>query len=176
MNDLSKAELIELKARESVIQDKEGYVFDEDYKEPEKKKGNIENSITYIVEKNRKRRKKMNSRLLSWGEWINGGRQLSNGATFEGIGGDGDFDGYDHCILTDFDSLMISIEAIVMSLNPDENKFIHDEYEIIAGDRIQAWCDESGLSATRYRTKKSAIILKLSIKLEVETANKRVHS
>lgn len=132
----------------------------------EKKARKARSVIKRIIDDKQKRRDVMHNRLESWGKWKQPLKSRSYATSANTDDNDTDYVGHDHCILSDFDSLMITVDMAVMNLNPIDNKLIKYEYKL--GGGAKKWAREFEKSEARYRSRKSELLLYLSYKVKPE--------
>jgi hypothetical protein len=122
----------------------------------------IKRKIKAIFNQDQAKRNRMNSMLGSWGEWARSGKGIEYSGSGIYLGeNDDDYEGYDHSLLSDFDSLMIQVEMAVYSLQRIDGYLIELEYSLLYKGRAQMWAVKYGRTQSRYRSRKSELLLKL---------------
>ena len=101
-----------------------------------------------VAAKNKVRRSMVHDRLSSWGEW----RVKSNIKTPTKTYNPDDevmAEGYDHALLTDFDSAMIVIDTAISKLNKIDRVMLELEYSREYKDPLKQWNNEMKASRSQ---------------------------
>lgn len=137
------------------------------------RKEEVKKAIRRIVDDKAKRREIMDKRLLSWGQWAEAGKSSNYATTSPLSDNDGDYEGYDHCLLSDFDSLMIQVDQAVMNLNPIDSTLITYEYKCLYENGAKRWETKYEKTPGRYRRRKSELLLYLSYKITPKRSDEK---
>lgn len=95
--------------------------------------------------------------LSSWGAWKVPDASIRSSA--EILDDEVLAEGHDHCLLTDFDSLMIQVDTAVDNLNPAERELIIARYGCTVDCPRTWWCMKYELTERTYRrTHKTSLL------------------
>lgn len=123
-------------------------------------------SLTSKYRKRLRKRQKADNLLHSWGAWKTD--PVSARSPFQTIiEGEVYAEGHDHCLLTDFDSLMIEVDHAIEGLNKIDKRLIECQYLNEVSDPVLYWCHEFGREAKTFANRKSELLLKIAIKLKL---------
>jgi hypothetical protein len=136
-----------------------------EFAKPKKRKP-IPRRLRAIIDKQQRGRLRMDGRLKAWAIKLESG---AGDNTFSGRMDFGensaDYEGHDHCLLTDFDSLMLQVDLAVMDLQAIDKDIITQEYITMPLDRVNLWAKKWQRRKSRYYKRKSELLSYLDKKI-----------
>ncbi len=121
-------------------------------------------SYVFIAKKLNRKKQRVKSLLESWGAWSRSEVSIKSSAAHavdEVIA-----TGHDHCLLSDFDSLMIEVDHAISSMNKDSRDLLHRTYKHDVDCPKTYWCMTYGKTPRTYDRKHSAALMFISEKVE----------
>ncbi len=121
-------------------------------------------SYVFIAKKLKRKKDRVKSLLESWGAWARAEVSIKSSAAH--VGDEVIATGHDHCLLSDFDSLMIEVDHAISSMNKDVRDLLHRTYKHDVDCPRTYWCMQYGKTPRTYDRKHSAALMFISGKVK----------